>query len=338
MVQPQSFADWQPQYAAAGIATFPVRDKRPAVKGYLHIGLSASEQLATKFADADAFGFACKLNKITVLDVDAPDERLLSEALAEFGPTPIIVRSGSGNFQAWYKHGGERRRVRPDPRRPIDILGNGFVVAPPSRTKNGSYELINGSLADIPALPRMRTVESASRALMASSAATANDHEKIGVGARNDALWRACMMKARTCQTINDLMGAAIQMNNSAFYQPLEDSEVLKIVASAWAKQISGSNWFGRGERITFAHAEVDDLLQQWPDAFILLTILRRHHWGRAFVVANAMAATMPGGGWRRERFAAARKRLEEIGEIEVVTAASRFSGPTTYRFKGAQK
>jgi hypothetical protein len=51
-----TFAEWQPQYAAHGIATFPVAivdgDKRPAIKGYMRAGLRASEQLAIKFASA----------------------------------------------------------------------------------------------------------------------------------------------------------------------------------------------------------------------------------------------------------------------------------------------
>src|SRR5262249_20697814 len=48
--------------------------------------------------------------------------------LTRHGPTPLVVRSGSGNFQAWYKHNGERRRIRPWPEKPIDVLGRGYTV------------------------------------------------------------------------------------------------------------------------------------------------------------------------------------------------------------------
>ncbi|WP_157726824.1 bifunctional DNA primase/polymerase [Qipengyuania flava] len=88
-----TFGEWQPRYEEAGIATFPVRDKKPAVQGYLKAGLRASRQFAGRFAAEEAFGFACKRNNICVLDVDTPSEQTLCDALAKFGPTPIIVRS-----------------------------------------------------------------------------------------------------------------------------------------------------------------------------------------------------------------------------------------------------
>jgi hypothetical protein len=95
------FAEWQPRYAEVGIATFPVRDKRPAVRGYLRLGSRTSEQLVLKFANDNAFGIACKPSGLTIVDVDTTDERVLADALADYGATPIIVRSGSGNYQAW---------------------------------------------------------------------------------------------------------------------------------------------------------------------------------------------------------------------------------------------
>jgi len=329
------FSAWQARYAEAGIATFPVRNKRPAVKGYLKLGQGASRQLVTKFPEDDQFGFACKPSRITVLDVDAPDEQLLGDLLSEYGPTPIIIRSGSGHFQAWYRHNGENRQVRPDNSRPFDILGNGFVVAPPSIGSKGRYELIQGSLDDLPDLPTLRRPVKPAEPLSAPRAA--ND-DLIPEGKRNQTLWRLCMERARYCSKIEELMEIAVQLNRTNFYEPLSDSEVLRIVASAWSKELSGENWFGIGQRLVINHAEVDDLLYTDPDAFLLLTILKRHHWGREFVVAKAMASTMPGGGWRRERFAHARKRLEELGEIVMITPASRHSGPAVYKFKGAQK
>lgn len=327
------FSDWQPRYAEAGIATFPVRDKKPAVKGYLKAGLKASNEFRLKFPSDDAFGFACRPNRITVLDVDSPDERLLCDALSEFGPTPIIVRSGSGNHQAWYRHGGERRRVRPDPTRPIDILGDGFVVAPPSIGKKSPYELIQGSLADLSALPPMRKVEAAPPALSAPVAGS----DLIETGQRNETLWRACMTRARSCQNIEQLMEAAVHINRQTFYEPLPDSEVLRVVASAWSKQLSGENWFGTGQRVVSSHDEIDNLLMADLDAYALLMILRRNHWGRTFVVANAMAEMMPGGGWTRKRLAAARAKLEAIGEIHQLRPASPKYGPALFRFKGGQ-
>ena len=324
------FALWQPRYAEHGIATFPVREKKPAVQHYLKIGSRASEEFAMRFADDDAFGLACRRNKLTILDVDAPDERLLADAMNQFGPTPFVVRSGSGNFQAWYRNNGEKRKVRPDPRRPIDILGDGFVVAPPSRAAKGEYSIICGTLADLASLPTMRRAEIAT---------PANDEtaELVEVGQRNVTLWRHCMQSARRCGNISNLMEEAVGFNTTQFYEPLPADEVLNIVANAWSKETEGTNWFGRGGRVVFDTAEVDDLMQADPDAFLLLTRLRRHHWNREFVVANGMAETMPGNGWTRKRFAAARLRLATVGIIEEVRAASRHNGAAVFRFKGGR-
>jgi hypothetical protein len=88
------FAAWQPQYAELGIATFPVREKKPAVKGYLNLGLRASGELRERFKDASAIGLACKRSGVTVLDVDSTDERLFADALDEFGPTHSSSEAG----------------------------------------------------------------------------------------------------------------------------------------------------------------------------------------------------------------------------------------------------
>lgn len=75
------FAQWQPHYAAYGVATFPVEDKRPCVTHWQRIGLPASRQLALKFADADAFGFQCgPRSRITIIDIDSKDECIVGEA------------------------------------------------------------------------------------------------------------------------------------------------------------------------------------------------------------------------------------------------------------------
>lgn len=256
---PGLFAQWQPRYAEHGLPTFPVHEKRPAVRGYLKIGLTASEQFAVRFPTANSFGIACKRSRITVLDVDTPDERLLADALSEFGPTPFIVQSGGGNWQAWYRHGGEKRSVRPDPHRPIDILGDGYVIAPPSETPRGRYRLVEGSLDDLDSLPPMR------RRAAPQELAAAVPQAQVDVGRRNQELWRACMVRARECRDVTELMRSAVEMNQSMNYVPLPDEEVLRVVASAWSREISGQNWFGSGGKVVVDAAEVDELLTRDP-------------------------------------------------------------------------
>jgi hypothetical protein len=66
----------------------------------------------------------------------------------------IIVRSGRGGLHAYYKHSGEGRKIRPNPSQPIDILGGGVVVLPPSLGAERSYEIIKGHLDDLIALTK----------------------------------------------------------------------------------------------------------------------------------------------------------------------------------------
>ena len=155
-----SFLNWQPTYAERGIATFPVGDdKVPAIRGYHRVGRRGSGELASKFPDAPAIGFMCgRRSGITVLDVDSKDERVLADALDRHGKTGVITRSGGGNFQAWYRHNHERRQIRPWVGRPFDVLGGGFVVAPPSRVAKGQYQFLQGSLDDLDRLPVMQNV------------------------------------------------------------------------------------------------------------------------------------------------------------------------------------
>jgi hypothetical protein len=329
-----AFADWQAQYAEAGIITFPVRDKRPAVRNYLKLGKQGSSRLVSRFPDADEFGFSCRPSGICVVDVDTRDERILAHALDTFGPTRLIARTGSGNFQAWYRNNGEGRRIRLWPDLPIDVLGHGQVVAPPSIGRHFRYEFIEGCLADVRELPVMKP-----DVLAPGTTSTQGDnHRSIPTGRRNDTLWRACMAQAKISSNIDELAEFAGELNLHHCREPLTAAEVHAIVLSAWKYQTSGRNWFGDGGVQVVAHEEVDGLLSDDPDGFLLLTILRRHHWGSdEFVVANAMHEIMPEGGWRRERFTAARKRLEERGEI-VLVAARGWRRPATYKFKSAQK
>lgn len=108
------FTQWQPVYAEHNIPTFPCKpDKRPAVTNYRRFGLPASSQIALH-SEADALGFMCGTrSRITMLDVDTTDERILADALDRHGRTPIIARTASGKFHAPYRHNGERRWIRP---------------------------------------------------------------------------------------------------------------------------------------------------------------------------------------------------------------------------------
>lgn len=330
MTSQSIFAEWQPRYAEAGIPTFPVRDKKPAVRHYLRTGLIGSRQLATKFGDAPALGFSCKRAGLTILDVDTPDERVLADALAQYGNSPVIVRSGSGNFQAWFRHNGEGRKIRPDRSKPIDILGGGYVVAPPSHGGKGAYAFIAGSLADLPSLPTIRLPQ----AFAAPAASTKPSSTLVDVGQRNVGLWRTCMRYAKSCATFDDLLFFAQRANAEMLTIALPDAEVCSIAQSAWQMQCQGKNRFGAEMVVGVTASQFGKIAD--PHALMLLMVLRQR-WrdGEAFHVANAMAEAMPGNGWPRKRFASARLTLEKAGLLIMVRPPIKGEGggPAVYRF-----
>jgi hypothetical protein len=307
------FSEWQPRYSEHGIPTFPVviddkGRKKPAVKGYLKLGCAVSRRLASKFAEHDALGFALgKRSGITVLDVDCHDERILADAMARHGPTPIIVRSGGGNWQAWYRHNGEGRKVRLWPDLPIDLLGCGYIVAPPSQGTCRAYEMVAGSLDDLTRLPMLTGLES-----VPASSAIRED-----IGHRNCELFRFCLTVARGCPSLDRLLVAG-RARNGEFSPPLSDDEVIRTAKSAWRYTQDGNNWFGQGGMAALPFFAVDQLAASAPDAFALLAILKRHHGGfrDQFAIANAMAESL---GWTLPRLKRARRQLLSGGFVRCV-------------------
>ncbi|MEV8468013.1 hypothetical protein AB0T83_14650 [Fluviibacterium sp. DFM31] len=118
---------------------------------------------------------------------------------------------------------------------------------------------------------------------------------------------------------------------NATFYEPLPAEEVLRVVASAWEYETQGKNWFGIGGRVNFAADEVDDLAAQYPRAFALLSLLRRHHWGRDFYLTKSYAASI---GWAPNTLKAARDALATAGLIICVHPGGKGpNDPPVYRF-----
>jgi Bifunctional DNA primase/polymerase, N-terminal len=339
------FAQWQPRYAEAGIPTFPVSAKRPAVRHYLRAGLPASRAFAAKFPEADALGFSVERAGLCVVDIDAPDERLLCDTISEYGPSPIVVRSGSGNHQIWYRRNGEARAIRPDKSRPIDILGGGFVVAPPSRGARGDYAFISGSLADLSNLPAITkaipSLANDTNFALPNLVSNTNIHPLplspsgiISSGIRNDSLFRECMKRARSCECVADLLAIAAQHNASMMNPPLAASEVVACAASAWGYQLDGKNRFGAEMSINIPASQFDKICHDPFATALLMTLHRRHRVGETFVVANAMASSL---NWPRRKLTGARAVLEQSGCLHVVRPFSKTVGPTLYKFKPSQ-
>jgi hypothetical protein len=306
-----TFVTFQPIYAAHGIATVPVDavNKRPLVKAPQRIEIRDSARLALKFRHAGVGFWAGKRNGITVLDVDA-GETELADAMARWGESPLVVRSPSGGFHAYYKHNGEARAIRIESK-PWDILGSGLVIAPPSRRADSScYEIIQGSLDDLDRLPVMHAPAIAPK------------------GRRNQELWQHSMRNAHHCDTFDDLLDVARTFNRDACSSPLPDTEVVKIARSAWSYTARGLNRFDRTGAY-FPTGEANKLIKSDQDAFILLAFLRVNNGPNAtFFIANGLADTL---GWRRQRLSATRRRLHAMGAIRRVKSPSQ--GPAQYRW-----
>jgi hypothetical protein len=306
-----AFSEWQPLYAERGIPTFPVdiagKNKKPTIRYYMKVGYPASSQLVLKFGDADALGFVLgRRSRITVLDIDTPDERVLADGLVRYGKTPVIIRTGSGNYQAWYKHDGETRRIRPLPGQPIDILGGGFVVAPPSRGANANYQYIEGGLDDLANLPTMRHAPDTAHS-------KAPEKTPQGVGTRNIELWKTCMREARYCDNLESLLDVA-RTQNAIYAVPLADAEVVKTASSAWGYEQRGENRFGHaGAWLPQSHVNA---LVSDPILFALIGWLKAANRPNArFMVADGLCSPKH-LNWPISRLRQARRRAIETGWI----------------------
>ena len=116
------------------------------------------------------------------------------------------------------------------------------------------------------------------------------------------------MREAHDCDDLDDLLDVA-RTANADCVPPLPDSEVVKLSRSAWEYTERGQNLVGR-QHVRISFEVIDHLFAIDLDAYVLLTLLLRHHADRRrFFVANAMAESMPPDGWALKRFRSARAR-----------------------------
>ena len=330
------FAASQPVYAAHGIATFPLNDqKKPAVSNYQKMGLPASSRLADRFRNANGFGFMTDArSRITVLDVDTTDERVLADAMIRHGSTPVVARTASGKFHAYYRHNGEHRKIRPFNDLPIDLLGNrGYVVAIPSRLGKGAYSFLQGSLDDLDRIPVMRGLDpdmcsSASQIPAAMPKGKPEVELPVLEGIRSVTLWRWCMQQLSLKEHDIDAIVAAAIIRNSTFTPPLPESDVVRDATSAWEKTAKGLNRFGKhGSHLP--STAVNDMVRD-PYLLALISWLQAENApSSTFWVADGLADKL---GWPRRQLANARRKAVETGWIVPLNAPSP-GCPVSYRW-----
>jgi Bifunctional DNA primase/polymerase, N-terminal/Primase C terminal 1 (PriCT-1) len=310
------FQQWQPIYAEHNIPTFPVTPtKTPAVTNYTRMGLPASKALTSRFQNAMALGFMCgRRTKVVLADVDTTDERVLTDFMDRHGKTPVVSRSASGGLHGWYRHNGEGRHIKPFPGLPIDILGGGFAVAPPSQTEKGKYQFIAGGLDDLDRLPTLQNLGLKPVTTKITKLAGMREHD-----GRNNALFRELGRAAHQVDDFDQLLDCA-RTKNEQCAQPMEDKEVMATAASVWKMQEEGRNRFGQ-HGAWFPVGEIAPWAGEL-DAFFLLAYLRGNNRpGATFMVTNSLADKF---GWWVRRLAAARTRLIELGHIRPVRQAGK--------------
>jgi hypothetical protein len=312
-----SFSTIQAMYAAHNVVTYPLSaSKAPAVKCYNRVGAQGSAQLARKFADATAAGFvAGRRNRLTVVDIDSHDHRLVDECLARFGVTPLQVVTPSGGRHLYYRHNGEARRIRPLP--DVDILGAGNVVAAGSKTPKGRYQIERGSLQDLDRLPRL-----------AASPAPPQAHALIPEGKRNATLFNYCRSVVGHCDTLDQLLDAARTWATSRLEtgaDPVSDAEVIKTCTSVWR--------FRAGRKLFMQHiveSPVFDRLIASPDVWTLCSYLMIENGPKAkFMIADGLGEAR---GWPRRLVPACRKALLDMGVVRCVRPP-RKGAPGLYRW-----
>ncbi len=229
----------------------------------MRLGLRGSTELTRKFSDAEAFGFALGINRsgLAIVDVDTDSEKVVADALDFYGPSPLIARTPSGGYHLYFKHNGSQRRRIRDPYwrergAPVDVLGNGMVVAPPSCSPKGRYIFVQGGLDDLLRLPVLRGGVDAANPDPGPSAPPPPP-DTVPVGRRNHELFRFCMKQALAAGSLAALLDAARSFNQSYCAPPMEAEEMNTPVHSAWRITERGDNHFGQhGAWMGFAEVE----------------------------------------------------------------------------------
>ena len=287
----------QAAYAQHHIATYPLTARKtPAVRGYDRIGAPYSAKLATRFPDAMAGGFvAGPHSRVTVIDIDSPDDRLVEEIQKRFGVTPLQVRTPSGGRHLYYRHAGEARRIKPLP--DVDVLGGGNVVAALSVVPKGRYDLERGTLDALAKLPQMQE---------------AQQIRVINKGVRNNTLFRHCQAIVDYCDTLDQLLDAARTWADGRLAEPLPEAEVIKTANSVW-------NFRGGRRRVMQNIVEKPcwGALIANPKTLALFSYLSAENGPNStFMVADDLG---PARNWPRRLVPDARKALLDLGVIRCV-------------------
>lgn len=150
---------------------------------------------------------------------------------------------------------------------------------------------------------------------------------------RNSILFKRALRVARECESEGELL-VKMQIHNEAMcVEPLSDTELLGVVASAWGKTIRGDNWVGREARVTTPASEIMEYAFD-PDVLWFKQYLTVNHfpYHEEFAISpKAVAASI---SWGPDRVRKVVRALQESGVIECVHRGGHRMGDTNkFRF-----
>ena len=347
---PRIFSDWQGAYAERGLPTFPVdpiadggKTKKPCVKHYDKIGLRASQQLALRFLDTN--GLACMAgarNRLTLVDIDARGaeaDRLTADAQCMYGRSLFIVRTGRDGRHLYYRHHGEGRRIRPNPECPIDILGGGVVVLPPSLGAEQPYEVIEGRLDDLTALTTIKNAPTP------PDAPAPPDQPMLDIprdltgmrdgDARNNALFGIMLRNGHYLPPTIEAFIEFAREENAKAAEPMIDTRVVGTATSVFKYRQRGT-LVHSGRGVWFpATSEPTQMIEGNLHLFGLLGWLKANNGPDAeFWVSDGLANVL---AWSLPKLRLARRHAVEAGWIEQVAPPWRGS-PARYRWGPASR
>jgi hypothetical protein len=334
MSTPGPFCLWAVKLGAMGLQPFPVGATKAKPEGKIplvsHWPKWKSPTTIAKWAAQPKFsnaniGVACGSSKITVIDVDHPDD--IQPALKKFGATPLAWKTPKGGAHLVYKSLGELNGLL----KPFGIRGDirgigGFVLIPPSIRLAGPfegrrYEFFPGSSwADLESMPGVRPGIIPARAPVAEARRTTRALPNMAPQTgRNNTLFNAMLKRASTAETLEEVWSHGLAMNQ-AFTEPLDIGEVEKIEASVWGYQERGENWCGSGGRFVCANDDLDRFDGN-GNAFLLFAYVNANHArrGEFAICAEAMASANIIAGWSKLEYRKQARWLCEHGFLELV-------------------
>lgn len=348
------FAAHAGEYARHGLRAFPVGGpdgKRPLVRSWQKAGSDSWRRWRElrRFANANIGIVDGTPGGISRVDVDSPEPSVLADAIRRFGDSPVKVSTPSGGTHLWFRFNGERRTLRLDGT-PVDILGlGGYGVAPPSlRPGGGAYRFLEGGLADLDRLPRIKAGALPTPAndapdmpvapppsRMAKPWREMGDHD-----GRNTTLFCRTLRLLKEIPTVDGAIEAALR-ENGRFGVPLDVNEAMRAINGAVRKHAAGDNWVGQGARLMLTTATLESFSGD-SDALMLDCVIRSRHAGRPepfVLVAKAMARDNVIPGWTPRRYKIATGQLVVRGRIRRIHTGGRRKGdPHLYVLGGENR